>query len=123
MEQVYTAEREEEPRWNKYHCGGGGGNPRWNKEGGHITAVESGADMRWLWKFADKKPFWIGLRLQGDPSRWRWTNQQPWTFSNFKKTKSPVPGSAEDCVLVGRRREWLLSGCGRRHRYICSFPL
>ncbi|XP_071985264.1 FRAS1-related extracellular matrix protein 1-like isoform X2 [Engystomops pustulosus] len=93
------------------------------REGGHITAVESGADMRWLWKFADKKPFWIGLRLQGEPSRWRWTNQQPWTFSNFKKTKSPVPGSAEDCVLVGRRREWLLSGCGRRHRYICSFPL
>ncbi|XP_056388905.1 FRAS1-related extracellular matrix protein 1-like [Hyla sarda] len=92
-------------------------------EGGHLTRVPSEAVMKWLWKFADKKPFWIGLRLGGDPSSQRWTDGQPWIFSNFKKTPSPLPESAETCVLVGRRREWQRSGCDKRHRYVCFFPV
>ncbi|KAM4022473.1 FRAS1-related extracellular matrix protein 1-like isoform 1-T2 [Anomaloglossus baeobatrachus] len=88
-------------------------------DGGHITSVQSEADMRWLWKFANKKPFWIGLRRAGDPSSWRWMNGQPWSYSNFRKTQS-VFRESESCVLVGRRREWQLSGCSQRHRYICS---
>ncbi|KAG9482906.1 hypothetical protein GDO78_009060 [Eleutherodactylus coqui] len=91
--------------------------------GGHMTNVHSEAAMKWLWKFADKKPFWIGLRLEGDPSSWRWTNGQPWTFSSFRKTEFPLGEPAETCVLVGRRREWQLSGCSQRRRYICSVPL
>ncbi|XP_077132985.1 FRAS1-related extracellular matrix protein 1-like isoform X2 [Ranitomeya variabilis] len=91
-------------------------------EGSHITSVQSEADMRWLWKFASKKPFWIGLRRAGDPSSWRWMNGQPRTFSNFKKTES-VFRESDNCVLVGRSREWQLSGCSQRHRYICSFAL
>ncbi|XP_044157050.1 FRAS1-related extracellular matrix protein 1-like [Bufo gargarizans] len=92
-------------------------------DGSHMTSVPSEAAMKWLWKFADKKPFWIGLRRAGDPSSWQWTDGQPWTLSNFKKTESRLRESAENCVLVGRRREWQISGCGQRHRYICSFPL
>ncbi|XP_075688196.1 FRAS1-related extracellular matrix protein 1-like [Rhinoderma darwinii] len=91
--------------------------------GSHMTSVHSAAAMRWLRKFANKKPFWIGLRLVGDPTNGQWTDGRPWTFSNFKKTESPMPESAENCVLVGRRGEWQLSGCRRRHRYICSFPV
>ncbi|XP_069837431.1 FRAS1-related extracellular matrix protein 1-like [Dendropsophus ebraccatus] len=91
------------------------------REGSHVTIVHSDAAMRWLWKFADKKPFWIGLRLVGNPSSWRWSDGQPWTFTNFKKTL--LPESAESCVLVGRRREWQRSSCGHRHRYICSLPV
>ncbi|XP_063809925.1 uncharacterized protein LOC135029485 [Pseudophryne corroboree] len=29
----------------------------------HLTSVHSEADMSWLWKFAGKKPFWIGVTV------------------------------------------------------------
>ncbi|KAM5148134.1 LOW QUALITY PROTEIN: FRAS1-related extracellular matrix protein 1-like [Mantella aurantiaca] len=45
----------------------------------HLTSVQSQAAMGWLWRFANKKPFWIGLRLAERRPPRSWAHGHPWT--------------------------------------------
>ncbi|XP_075037866.1 FRAS1-related extracellular matrix protein 1-like [Mixophyes fleayi] len=89
----------------------------------HLISVRSESDMRWLWKFAGKKPFWIGLKSTGERSDWLWTNGQLWTFSNLKQTESSLTERKEGCVLAWRRKDWVRRNCSHKHRYVCCRPL
>ncbi|XP_072853809.2 FRAS1-related extracellular matrix protein 1 isoform X1 [Pogona vitticeps] len=92
--------------------------------GGHLASVHSPSEMAWLWKFANKQPFWIGLK-EGKMGSWMWTNGRPVTFHNFKEGKAkPHKANEEKCVFVKKQKEWILRRCRQRlkARYICSVP-
>uniref|UniRef100_A0ABM5G827 FRAS1-related extracellular matrix protein 1-like isoform X2 n=1 Tax=Pogona vitticeps TaxID=103695 RepID=A0ABM5G827_9SAUR len=92
--------------------------------GGHLASVHSPSEMAWLWKFANKQPFWIGLK-EGKMGSWMWTNGRPVTFHNFKEGKAkPQKANEEKCVFVKKQKEWILRRCRQRlkARYICSVP-
>ncbi|MBN3307306.1 FREM1 protein, partial [Amia calva] len=91
----------------------------------HLTSVHSEKDMKWLWKFAGKMPFWIGLTNRGVTENWTWTNGRPLSFTNLKlrrPSSSGPPGPS--CVLAQMRRKWMPQSCSTRpeHKYICSLP-
>ncbi|KAM4722959.1 FRAS1-related extracellular matrix protein 1-like [Rhinophrynus dorsalis] len=92
----------------------------------HLTSVHSETEMKWLWKFADRKPFWIGLRYSLGTSDWLWSNGRPLTFSNLKQANTSSDETPKErCVLVWRKKEWVARSCDSDHkeRYICFFPL
>ncbi|CAI9573402.1 unnamed protein product [Staurois parvus] len=92
--------------------------------GSHLTSVHSQSAMRWLWKFANKKPFWIGLKSSERRPPWSWASGQHWRPSSFKPSYSFLSGASEEsCILVRRRKEWTERSCSERHRYICSMML
>ncbi|XP_065812340.1 LOW QUALITY PROTEIN: FRAS1-related extracellular matrix protein 1b [Labrus bergylta] len=87
-----------------------------------LTSVRSRRDMTWLWKFAGRKPFWIGL--SGGPGRWMWADGRSVSFSRLR---GAPPGSSEsdvgsDCVLVETPRSWISTSCSpeTQHTFICS---
>nr|DBA17788.1 TPA: hypothetical protein GDO54_016111 [Pyxicephalus adspersus] len=88
----------------------------------HLTRVQSESAMRWLWNFAKKKPFWIGLlSAEGHSPR---APGQPWISGSFKPSPSFSPKAPEgSCILIWRRKEWTERSCTERHRYVCSTPL
>ncbi|XP_008336132.1 FRAS1-related extracellular matrix protein 1b [Cynoglossus semilaevis] len=87
-----------------------------------LTSVRSRKDMSWLWRFAEKKPFWIGL--SGGHSGWMWIDGQSVSFNRLKVApqghSGPVQGS--DCVLVENPRSWISTSCSGQteHKFICS---
>ncbi|TMS20245.1 FRAS1-related extracellular matrix protein 1 [Larimichthys crocea] len=89
-----------------------------------LTSVRSRRDMSWLWRFAGRKPFWIGL--SGGPGHWMWADGQPVSFSRLKG--APLGRSesdtGSDCVLVENPRSWISTSCSpeTQHRFICSAP-
>ncbi|XP_075471577.1 FRAS1-related extracellular matrix protein 1-like [Ascaphus truei] len=92
----------------------------------HLTSVHSETEMKWLWKFANKKPFWIGLTSAGENSGWLWSNGRPVTFNNLKHMESSsAETTKERCVLVRRKKDWATRRCdkGQKERYICSLPV
>ncbi|CAM4716016.1 unnamed protein product [Lepidochelys kempii] len=67
---------------------------------GHLASVHSPKEMSWLWKFANKQPFWIGLPEKGEKDQWVWSNGQPVTFHNFKEGKPSQNQTVQlRCVL------------------------
>ncbi|KAJ8395495.1 hypothetical protein AAFF_G00032290 [Aldrovandia affinis] len=91
----------------------------------HLTSVDSKTDMKWLWKFAGKQPFWIGLTATS--GQWSWTDGHPLSFSKLKKASVPEPQPQDEsepsCVLVQNQRRWTPMSCtSEEHRYICSTP-
>ncbi|XP_067452176.1 FRAS1-related extracellular matrix protein 1b isoform X1 [Thunnus thynnus] len=96
-----------------------------------LTSVRSRRDMTWLWKFAGRKPFWIGERssqhgLSGGPGRWMWADGRSVSFSRLREAP---PGRSEsdvgsDCVLVENPTSWISTSCSAetQHTFICSSP-
>ncbi|XP_074492745.1 FRAS1-related extracellular matrix protein 1b isoform X1 [Sebastes fasciatus] len=89
-----------------------------------LTSVRSRRDMTWLWKFAGRKPFWIGL--SGGAGRWMWADGRSVSFSRLR---GAPPGRGEsdvgsDCVLVENPRSWISTSCSpeTQHTFICSSP-
>ncbi|XP_070816237.1 FRAS1-related extracellular matrix protein 1b [Chaetodon trifascialis] len=89
-----------------------------------LTSVRSRRDMTWLWKFAGRKPFWIGL--SGGSGRWTWADGRSVSFSRLR---GAPPGRGEpdvgsDCVLVENPRSWISTSCSpeTQHAFICSSP-
>ncbi|XP_070764752.1 FRAS1-related extracellular matrix protein 1b [Enoplosus armatus] len=87
-----------------------------------LTSVRSRRDMTWLWKFAGRKPFWIGL--SGGSGRWMWADGRSVSFSRLR---GAPPGRSEsdvgsDCVLVENPRNWISTSCSpeTQHTFICS---
>ncbi|KAA0712127.1 FRAS1-related extracellular matrix protein 1 [Triplophysa tibetana] len=93
---------------------------------GHLTGVHSKTDTKWMWKFAGKQAYWIGLT--GSHEKWSWTDGRPLRFSKLKKgagTNHQDPNnSTATCVLVQSQKMWIPKSCidGSEHRYICSAP-
>ncbi|XP_040896305.1 FRAS1-related extracellular matrix protein 1b isoform X2 [Toxotes jaculatrix] len=87
-----------------------------------LTSVRSRRDMTWLWKFAGKKPFWIGL--SGGPGRWMWSDGRSVTFSKLRGALPDHSGSNDslDCVLVENPKSWISTSCSAeiQHTFICS---
>ncbi|KAM6962497.1 FRAS1-related extracellular matrix protein 1b [Aplochiton taeniatus] len=87
----------------------------------NLTSVRSKNDMAWLWKFAGRKPFWIGL--SGSPGHWRWNDGSVVSFSKLKPAKSLEfqPDRPTSCVLVESPRKWTPLNCATdsEHKYIC----
>ncbi|XP_060735779.1 FRAS1-related extracellular matrix protein 1b [Tachysurus vachellii] len=119
------------PNWTHYrrHCYilGPGEASWWNAHNtctvldGHLTSVRSKTHMKWLWRFAGKQPFWIGL--SGSPGQWVWADSTPLKFSRFKKNKdSDSHGSDHSCVLAQDQKIWTREKCTPvvEHKYICS---
>uniref|UniRef100_A0A4W5RFZ9 Fras1 related extracellular matrix 1b n=1 Tax=Hucho hucho TaxID=62062 RepID=A0A4W5RFZ9_9TELE len=52
----------------------------------NLTRVQSKKDMAWLWKFAGKQAFWIGL--SGSPGHWTWTDGRSLSFSRLKRDRA-----------------------------------
>ncbi|XP_065101236.1 FRAS1-related extracellular matrix protein 1b isoform X1 [Paramisgurnus dabryanus] len=92
----------------------------------NLTSVHSKIDLKWIWKFAGKQAFWIGLR--GSAENWTWTDSKPLTFSKLKKetvTNHQDPDSSTaTCVLAQSQKIWIPKSCidGSEHRYVCSAP-
>ncbi|KAJ7993225.1 hypothetical protein DPEC_G00270240 [Dallia pectoralis] len=93
----------------------------------NLTSVHSKKDMGWLWKFAGKQPFWLGL--SGSPGNWTWTNGRSLTFSRLKRHRTQdlqhgVAASSTTCVLAQSQKTWkpLVCTTSEEHRYICSAP-
>ncbi|KAK9967605.1 hypothetical protein ABG768_001992 [Culter alburnus] len=82
-----------------------------------LSSIHSKADMKWIWKFAGKQSFWIGLT--GGPKQWSWTDGKPLTFSRLRKDHT-----SSGCVLAQSQKIWIPQSCtdGSEHRYVCSAP-
>ncbi|CAM4616510.1 unnamed protein product, partial [Caretta caretta] len=77
---------------------------------GHLASVHSPKEMSWLWKFANKQPFWIGLPEKGEKDQWVWSNGQPVTFHNFKEGKPSQNQTVQlRCVLVQKKEKWRIN--------------
>ncbi|XP_030646966.1 FRAS1-related extracellular matrix protein 1b [Chanos chanos] len=93
---------------------------------GHLVSVHSKSDMKWMWKFAGKQPFWIGLT--GSPEQWAWTDGTSLTFFKLRidgaSGQQTDVGSPHSCVLAQSQKRWTPKNCteGSEHRYICSAP-
>ncbi|XP_066504077.1 FRAS1-related extracellular matrix protein 1b [Hoplias malabaricus] len=93
---------------------------------GQLTTVHSKKNMKWLWKFAGKQPFWIGL--SGTHGQWSWADGAPLKFSRLKKVKASDPlklvDSSQRCVLAQDQKRWTPKNCNGQseHKYICSAP-
>ncbi|KAL1251392.1 hypothetical protein QQF64_019188 [Cirrhinus molitorella] len=87
-----------------------------------LVSIHSKTDMKWIWKFAGKQSFWIGLT--GGPKQWSWTDGKPLTFSKLRKDHEEHTSSAATCVLAQSQKIWVPKSCidGSEHRYICSAP-
>nr|XP_046247058.1 FRAS1-related extracellular matrix protein 1b isoform X2 [Scatophagus argus] len=87
-----------------------------------LTSMRSRRDMTWLWKFAGRKPFWIGL--SGGPGRWMWTDGRSVSFSRLRGAPVGRSESGDDlaCVLVENPRSWISTSCSTdtQHTFICS---
>uniref|UniRef100_A0AAZ3NZL0 C-type lectin domain-containing protein n=1 Tax=Oncorhynchus tshawytscha TaxID=74940 RepID=A0AAZ3NZL0_ONCTS len=93
----------------------------------NLTGVQSKKDMAWLWKFAGKQAFWIGL--SGSPGHWTWTDGRSLSFSRLKRDRAQEqqPESAASrstCVLAQSQKTWIPMTCttAPERRYICSSP-
>uniref|UniRef100_A0A8C7DVB6 Fras1 related extracellular matrix 1b n=1 Tax=Oncorhynchus kisutch TaxID=8019 RepID=A0A8C7DVB6_ONCKI len=93
----------------------------------NLTGVQSKKDMAWLWKFAGKQAFWIGL--SGRPGHWTWTDGRSLSFSRLKRDRAQEqqPESAASrstCVLAQSQKTWIPMTCttAPERRYICSSP-
>ncbi|XP_076010666.1 FRAS1-related extracellular matrix protein 1b isoform X2 [Genypterus blacodes] len=89
----------------------------------NLTSLRSRKDTAWLWKFAGRKPFWIGL--SGGPGHWTWADGQRVSFSKLKVPVVEHSSVGADCVLVQSPRRWISTQCsGGNHeqRFICSMP-
>ncbi|KAM8875399.1 FRAS1-related extracellular matrix protein 1b [Spinachia spinachia] len=84
-----------------------------------LTSVRSRRDMTWLWKFAEKKPFWIGP--SGVPGHRMWNDGRTPSFSRWRPSES---GVGSECVLVENPRSWISTGCFPEtlHTFVCSSP-
>ncbi|TDH08957.1 hypothetical protein EPR50_G00103520 [Perca flavescens] len=99
-----------------------------------LTGVRSRRDLAWLWKFAGRKPFWIGL--SGGSGRWIWADGGSVSFSRLRgappghgashseshgESHSESHGDS-DCVLVENHRSWISTSCSpeTQHTFICS---
>lgn len=116
-----------------------------------LTSVRSRRDMTWLWKFAGRKPFWIGewlhtcymLKLEplsnhgcvilhsagmsGGPGRWMWADGRSVSFSRLRGGASPGRSESDagsDCVLVENPTSWVSTSCSAetQRAFICSSP-
>nr|XP_006002762.1 PREDICTED: FRAS1-related extracellular matrix protein 1-like [Latimeria chalumnae] len=90
---------------------------------GHLTSIHSKKEMKWLWRFAKKQSFWIGMTDKGKAGRWVWTNGRPVSFSKMKQRKSLAKETAQpNCILVEGKNKWVPRKCNQSHseRYICS---
>uniref|UniRef100_A0A3P8XA33 C-type lectin domain-containing protein n=1 Tax=Esox lucius TaxID=8010 RepID=A0A3P8XA33_ESOLU len=91
----------------------------------NLTSVHSQKDMSWLWKFAGKQPFWLGL--SGVQGHWTWMNGRSLTFSRLKRDRTQdlklnIAASNNTCVLAQSQKTWKPMFCNTspEHRYICS---
>ncbi|XP_072314872.1 FRAS1-related extracellular matrix protein 1a [Eucyclogobius newberryi] len=89
---------------------------------GTLASVPSKADMGWLWDFAGRKPFWIGLNDREGRGRWEWAGGEPVSYTNWRKTPPRSKKGSKKCVLVWKRAKWQIRDCktSRNHRYVCS---
>uniref|UniRef100_A0A671SZ05 FRAS1-related extracellular matrix protein 1-like n=1 Tax=Sinocyclocheilus anshuiensis TaxID=1608454 RepID=A0A671SZ05_9TELE len=87
-----------------------------------LASIHSKTDMKWMWKFAGKQSFWIGL--SGGPKQWCWTDGKPLTFSKLRKDHEAHTSSDASCVLAQSQKIWIPKSCidGSEHRYVCSAP-
>ncbi|XP_035863594.1 FRAS1-related extracellular matrix protein 1b [Sander lucioperca] len=85
-----------------------------------LTGVRSRRDMAWLWKFAGRKPFWIGL--SGGSGRWMWADGGSVSFSRLRGAPLGESHGDSNCVLVENPRSWISTSCSpeTQHTFICS---
>ncbi|XP_060686405.1 FRAS1-related extracellular matrix protein 1b isoform X1 [Hemiscyllium ocellatum] len=87
----------------------------------NLVSVHSRKELKWLWKFARRQSFWIGLIAETGSGNWRWTNGRPVTFTNWKKNKPSIRGNIQlRCTLVQHGGKWVTRLCNeKKDRYIC----
>ncbi|XP_008107568.2 FRAS1-related extracellular matrix protein 1 isoform X3 [Anolis carolinensis] len=91
---------------------------------GHLTSVHSPNEMAWLWNFANKQSFWIGLK-EDKMGSWVWSNNRPVTFHHFKHGKArPRTTNEQRCAFVQMEKKWATRICRQRlnGRFVCSIP-
>nr|XP_008107568.1 PREDICTED: FRAS1-related extracellular matrix protein 1 isoform X5 [Anolis carolinensis] len=91
---------------------------------GHLTSVHSPNEMAWLWNFANKQSFWIGLK-EDKMGSWVWSNNCPVTFHHFKHGKArPRTTNEQRCAFVQMEKKWATRICRQRlnGRFVCSIP-
>ncbi|XP_069794621.1 FRAS1-related extracellular matrix protein 1b [Narcine bancroftii] len=92
----------------------------------NLVSVHSKKELKWLWNFARKRPFWIGLINEVGSGKWMWTNGRPVTFTNWmKKQISPATSLQTECALVRSKAKWVQRKCNESlASYVCgsSFP-
>ncbi|XP_060629597.2 FRAS1-related extracellular matrix protein 1-like isoform X2 [Anolis sagrei] len=91
---------------------------------GHLASVHSPKEMAWLWNFANKQSFWIGLK-EDKMGSWVWSNNHPVTFHHFKHGKArPHRTTEQRCAFVQMEKKWATRICRQRlnGRFVCSIP-
>ncbi|XP_048395823.2 FRAS1-related extracellular matrix protein 1b isoform X1 [Stegostoma tigrinum] len=87
----------------------------------NLVSVHSKKELKWLWNFARRQSFWIGLVEETGSGKWAWTNGRPVTFTNWKKNEPSIRRSIQHrCTLVQGRGKWVTKQCDEeKDRYIC----
>ncbi|XP_077082463.1 FRAS1-related extracellular matrix protein 1b isoform X2 [Siphateles boraxobius] len=85
-----------------------------------LSSIHSKTDMKWIWKFAGRQAFWIGL--MGGPQQWSWTDGKPLKFSKIRDDHEIHTSSA--CVLAQNQKIWIPKSCTdvSEHKFVCSAP-
>ncbi|XP_051866646.1 FRAS1-related extracellular matrix protein 1b [Pristis pectinata] len=75
----------------------------------NLVSIHSKKELKWLWNFARKQPFWIGLIDETGSGKWTWTNGRLVTYTNWMKRKfSPAGNLQTNCALVRDKGKWAL---------------
>ncbi|NWU15195.1 FREM1 protein, partial [Cephalopterus ornatus] len=92
---------------------------------GSLASVANEQHMQWLWAFAGRMPFWIGLNDQVNPGHWEWNGGEPVTYINWRRGSYRFPVRGRNCVFVQKRGKWQATDCKnvKPNSYICSRKL
>uniref|UniRef100_A0A3Q1HIX7 C-type lectin domain-containing protein n=1 Tax=Anabas testudineus TaxID=64144 RepID=A0A3Q1HIX7_ANATE len=86
-----------------------------------LTSMRSRRDMTWLWRFAGRKPFWLG---EWNPGRWTRAEGQSDSFSALMGAPQDLIEShvSSGCPLLENSQSWITTSCSAetQHTFICS---
>ena len=100
------------------------------KGGSHLLAIRSESEQRYMSdrmraKLFWGKFYWLGFNgFRSIDGIYRWNDQLPLTYSNWKEGQGPQPGK---CIGIDKEKDldhmrWTPAPCSTKASYICKAP-
>ncbi|CAP30233.1 Protein CBR-CLEC-86 [Caenorhabditis briggsae] len=94
--------------------------------GGSLVPIYNMIENNWIQKFAvdyldaDYDLFWIGASDAGHIKDWRWTDNFPLNFTNWKQGE---PLEDRHCGTMSvASGKWFSELCTSKHQFVCQYP-